>query len=298
MGESAPRHLRSLLAEGRMVVSPGACDPFTARLIERAGFESLYLGGNALGLSLAKGQPLITLTETVNHAAAIVRTSNLPLIVDAGAGFGGVAHVHRSVREIESTGAAALHIDDQPYPKSPSYHRGKGGLVPVEAAAAKLAVAVRAKRDPDFMVIARTDALRVTGDLDAAIARGRAYAEAGVDALMVLDLEPGQTAAVRTALPDLPLVWIGAVQAPVPRVGQLEAAGFAIAVYPMNTIAAIADVVARLWGTLRETGEMPQDGDFLKRMRHELSLIAGMQTYWDIEDKAAREDQAARRIKR
>jgi methylisocitrate lyase len=281
-----PARLRAMLAAG-FVMAPGASDPFTARLIARAGFDALYLGGNALGLSLAKGQPLITLTETVDAAAAIVRTVDAPLVVDAGAGFGGVAHVHRSVREIESTGAAALHLDDQPYPKSPSYHRGSGGLAPIALAEAKIAVAADARRDPDFVLIARTDALRVTGSLDAAIERAGRYANAGADAAMILDLAPDQVAAVRAALPGLPLVWIGAVAPPVPSAADLEAAGFALACYPMNTIAAIADAVGDLWAQVRATGIVPQDGAFLTRWRRELAEIAGMPAYWDIEDAHA-----------
>jgi 2-methylisocitrate lyase-like PEP mutase family enzyme len=289
MVRSALARLRRLLAQGRMVAAPGACDPFTARLIERAGFEAVYLGGNAMGLSLAKGQPLITLTETVDYAAKIVRTTDLPLIVDAGAGFGSPAHVHRTVIEIESTGAAAMHIDDQPYPKRPSYHRGDGGLAPVDEAAARLRVAANAKRDPDFLIVARTDALRVTGSLDEAIARGRAYAADGIDALMVLDLEPAQVAPVRAALPGMPLVWIGGVVPPVPSLRELEAANFAIAVYPFNTIAAVAVAVGELWAALKETGEIKQEGALLTRMRRELAEIAGMETYWRIEDELARQ---------
>ena len=284
---SAGARLRSLLSKGRAVAAPGACDPFTARLIERAGFDTIYLGGNALGLSLAKGQPLITLTETVQYAANIVRTTDLPLIIDAGAGFGTPVHVHRTVHEIELTGAAALHIDDQPYPKRPSYHRGNGGLAPMAEAVAKFAVATKARRDPDFMIIARTDALRVTGTLDEAIKRGRAYVSAGIDALMILDLEPDQVPAVRAAIPEIPLVWIGAVVPPVPNLRDLSAAGFSIALYPFNTIAAIAEAVSTLWATMRDTGDIRQEGAFLTRMRHELAEIAGMQKYWDIEDELA-----------
>jgi methylisocitrate lyase len=267
-----------------MVSAPGACDPFTAKLIERAGFEALYLGGNALGLSLCKGQPMVTLTETVEFSARIVRTVDLPLIVDAGAGFGAAAHIHRSVREIESTGAAALHIDDQPYPKSPSYHRGAGELAPLPEAVAKLSVAVRARKNPGFMVVARTDAVRVTGTIAEAIVRGRAYGETGIDALMILDLEPHQVAAVRMALPDIPLVWIGGVVPPVPNTAVLEQAGFGLALYPFNTIAAIAETIGSLWSGLRKTGEVAQSSDLLKRMRPELAEIAGMKTYWEIED--------------
>jgi len=120
------------MAGGGFTAAPGACDPFTARLIERAGFSAVYLGGNALGVSLAVGQPLVTLTETAEAAARICRTTESPLIVDAASGFGAPAHVRRSVRDIEASGAAALHIDDQPFPKSPSYHRGSGGLAPLE----------------------------------------------------------------------------------------------------------------------------------------------------------------------
>ena len=280
---TAGANLRKLMAAG-MVAAPGACDPFTAKLIARAGFDAVYLGGNALGLSLAKGQPLVTLTETVNHAAAIVRTVDQPLIVDAGAGFGAPPHVHRTVREIESTGAAALHIDDQPYPKSPSYHRGHGGLAPAEDAKARLSVAVKARRDRDFMIIARTDVLRVTGSLDQAIARGKDYAALGIDALMILDLQPQQVATVRAVLPGLPLVWIGGVVLPVPSVSDLAASGFALSVYPFNTIAAIAQSVSALWDTVKTSGKVPQDDALLKRMRPELSEIAGLRTYWDIED--------------
>ena len=216
-----------------------------------------------------------------------MRTTDLPLIVDAGAGFGAAAHVHRTVLEIESTGAAALHIDDQPYPKRPSYHRGDGGLAPVGDMVAKLRVAVEAKRDPDFMIIARTDVWRVTGSLEEVIARGGAYAASGIDGLMVLDLAPEQAQPVREALAGLPLVWIGGVVPPVPNLRTLEAAGFAIAVYPFNTIAAVAVAVSELWTALRRTGDLPQEDAMLLRMRRELSEIAGMETYWKIEDDVA-----------
>lgn len=288
MLQSGAARLRAMMRSGRMVVAPGANDPFTARLIERAGFAALYLGGNALGLSFAKGQPLITLTETVDQAAKIVRTSDLPLIVDAGAGFGSPVHVHRTVREIESTGAAALHIDDQPYPKRPDYHRGDGGLAAVNEMVARLSVAVTARRDPDFVIIARTDALRVTGSLDEAIARGKLYAETGIDALMILDLAPEQVVAVRAALPGVPQVWIGGVVPPVPNVRDLEASGFGIAVYPFNTIAAIAVAVSDLWSELAKTGNIVQADELLLRMRGELSEIAGMPVYWKLGDELAK----------
>ncbi|WP_188772714.1 isocitrate lyase/PEP mutase family protein [Novosphingobium endophyticum] len=269
-----------------MIAAPGACDPFTARLIARAGFDVLYLGGNAVGLSFAKGQPIVTLTETCAHASAIVLATGLPLIVDGGAGFGSPLHVLRSVREIEHTGAAALHIDDQPYPKSPDYHRGEGGMVPIAEMQQRLRAAVEARLDTDFLLIARTDALRGSG-LDEALVRARVYHSAGADAVMILDLGPEQMSEARRALPGVPLVWIGGVVPPVPDRAALAAAGFVIAVYPFNTIAAIAETVSALWTGFHASGRIEQPDALLERMRPELAEIAGMTDYWNLADDLA-----------
>lgn len=285
--ESQGARLRQRMARG-LTLAPGACDPFTTRLIDRSGFgEAVYLGGNALGLSLAKGQPIVTLTETVNHAATIVRSTQRPVIVDAGAGFGSVLHVHRTVLELEHAGVAALHIDDQPYPKMPGYHRGEGGIVDTESMEARLKVAAQARRDPDLVLIARTDVLREGGTLDEAVNRGRRYVAAGADALMVLDLAPADFAAIRAALPGTPLVWIGGVVPPVPSTAELAEAGIDLALYPFNTIAAIADAVGRLWSEAAATGRIAQPDSLLGPMRRQLAEIAGLELYWDLEDDLA-----------
>lgn len=283
------QQLRELLAAGPIVMAPGTHDPLGACIIERAGFGAVYLGGNAMGVSLGKGQPLLTLTETVDCLAKIVRTVDIPAIVDAGAGFGDPAHCHRAVIELEAAGAAALHIDDQQYPKVFGYHQagGRAGLVPAALMAARLQAAAAARRDPQLMLIARTDALRVTGSLDEAIERGRAYAAAGPDALMILDLGPEQAAQFRAALPDVPLIWIGGVTPPVPSARELEQAGFALALYPFNGLAAVADTLTRLWTQVRETGLVPQDDALLRRMKGGLQHIIGTQKYWAIEQQAA-----------
>ena len=287
-----PQALRALMARG-FAAAPGVCDAFTARLVERQGYEALYLGGNALGLSYAKGQPLITLTETVDQAARILRAVDLPLIVDAGSGFGGPAHVSRAVLEIEQAGAAALHIDDQPYPKSPSYHRGQGGLAPLAEAADRFKAAMRARRNPSFLIIARTDAYRVTGSLEATIERCRAYAAAGADALMALDLPLDHAAELRAAVPGLPLAWIGGYQGETPTFQTLAETPFNLAVYPLNSIAAIADAVSNLWAAAKISGAPAQGPAFLERWRAELSEIAGMPAYWALEDELAAEREAS-----
>jgi 2-methylisocitrate lyase-like PEP mutase family enzyme len=285
MRSDAPTALRQLLDLGEAVAVPGVYDPVTARLVEKAGFSAVYLGGNALGISLAKGQPMLTLTETVEACARIVRTTDLPLIVDAGSGFGTHLHVHRSVWELEQAGAAGLHLDDQPYPKSPNYHRGGGGLADIRTAASKIEVAARARRNDKFCLIARTDAFRVTGSIDELVRRCSAYIQSGADALLLLDVEQQvHIDAVRAAVPGVPLMWIGGVVPPVLPLDRLSALGFSVALYPFNTIAATVEAVTDLWNTVKATGCVPQSEEFLRRMRGDLSVLAGLKTYWDIED--------------
>ena len=288
-----PRRLRDLMTGSGLIAAPGAFDPFTARIIESLGFPAVYLGGNAIGLNLCAGQPMVTMTETVDAARRVLAAIDAPLIVDAGAGFGEPAHTHRAVRELERAGVAAIHIDDQPYPKRAHYHIGKGGLAPVEEMIAKLSAALAARRSKDFMILARTDALRVTGSLEETAARCRAYAEAGVDALMVLDLAPEQVAALRQAIPEIPLAWFVSPATPAPALKTLEGAGFKLALYPFNTAAAIAEAVTATWTALRDHGQLDQSPEMLARMRNSVQELIGMGTYWDIEKRAA--DASAKR---
>jgi methylisocitrate lyase len=277
--------LRAALGARRFVAAPGACDPFTALMIARAHCAAIYLGGNAMALARGVPQPLLTLDDTIDCTCRVTRVVEVPVIVDLGSGFGEPAHVHRAVRNLEAAGAAAFHIDDQPYPKRFDYHRagGRGGTIPIAAAVARLAASVAARRDPDTVVIARTDALRESGSIDLVIERGRAYAEAGIDALMVLDLDPARAHGVADALPGLPLVWIGGTVAPVPPTAEIAAGGFTLAVYPFNTLAAIGSAVTRLWRDFPTAGTIAQDAALLQAMRDEMVRTVGIETYWAIE---------------
>lgn len=276
--------MSGLLRPGGIVAAPGVHDALTARIAERAGHGALYLGGNALAMGLGKGQPFVTLTETAEVAARIARSVEVPLLVDAGAGFGEPGHLHIAVREIEAAGAAGLHIDDQPYPKRAGYHRGQGALVPAEDMAARLRTAIAARRDPGFAIVARTDALRVTRSIDETIARCAAYVAAGADALMVLDLGSADAARFREAFPKTPLIWIGGVVPPVPSLSALEAAGFALACYPFNGVALIATRLGDLWAGLAADGTIAQPDEELARARGETLALVDMQRFWDIED--------------
>lgn len=280
---AAATGLRSLMSEKKLLVAPGVFDAYTARIIESLGFEAIYLGGNALGLQLCIGQPFVTASETVNAVSRIRRAVGLPIIVDAGAGFGDAAHTFVATRELERAGASAIHIDDQVYPKRAHYHRGVGHLSDVEVVVDKLAAAVAARRDPDFMVIARTDALRVTGSVDQTIARAKACAGAGVDAVLVLDLGIEAAAEFRAALPGVPLVWMGGIAEPVPLQQELESAGFSMALYPFNTAGAITEAVLATWQDARTAGRPARPSvPTAQSVKKALSLI-DMERLWDIE---------------
>ena len=189
--------LRQLLARPDLLVAPGAYDCISARLIEQAGFEAVYMTGAGTAASL--GYPdygLITMTEMVENAAMMARSVGVPVIADADTGYGNELNVTRTVREYESRGIAGIHIEDQASPKRCGHLEGKE-LIPLQEFVAKVRAAVAARRDPDFLIIARSDARAVTG-LDDAIARVNAALGAGADMAFV---EATQTMAEVAAVP-------------------------------------------------------------------------------------------------
>jgi methylisocitrate lyase len=285
MASATPELLRAMLSRGAPVVAPGAYDPYSALLIESLGFEAVYLGGNALGLQLGVGQPFVTLTETADAVHRISRFVKAPLVVDAGAGFGDAAHAAIAMRALGHAGAAALHIDDQRYPKRAHYHRGRGRLEEATVVADKLRAMRDAARGAGPLLIARTDAWRVTGSMDDTIERCRSYAAAGAEAVMVLDLGPDQAPHVRQALPDVPLVWIGGIAEPVPTTAQLQAAGFAMTLYPFNSIGAVTESLLATWRALQADGRPPVPvAPASQTLRQALALI-GMDAHLKIESQ-------------
>ena len=174
--------LRELLAKG-VVTMPGAFNALSARMIEREGFDAIYLSGAVLSNSVG-GVPdvgLMTLTEARDHAAHIAGVTSVPLIMDADTGYGGSDNAARTVRVLESVGVSGIHLEDQEFPKRCGHLSGKR-LVPVEEMCLKITGAAAAKTSPDFLLIARTDARSVVG-YDEAVARAHAYLEAGADAI-------------------------------------------------------------------------------------------------------------------
>ena len=179
----ATTRLRTMLDAPGIIVAPGAYDGFSARLIEAAGFQAVYMTGAGTAASHL-GQPdlgLATLTEMATHASHLASCVSIPLIADADTGYGNALNVVRTVREYEKAGVAGLHIEDQVAPKKCGHIAGKQ-VVEAKEFADKIRAAVEYKTDADFVIIARTDARAVTG-LDDAIARANLYREAGADVI-------------------------------------------------------------------------------------------------------------------
>ncbi|HEX2174231.1 MAG TPA: isocitrate lyase/PEP mutase family protein, partial [Dehalococcoidia bacterium] len=181
----ATTKLRQLLNEPGIVVAPGAYEGISARLIEAHGFRALYLTGAGTAATVL-GQPdlgLTTLTEMAAHAAHVASAVSLPVIADADTGYGNALNVVRTVRDYERAGVAALHLEDQVFPKKCGHIAGKA-VIPAKEFAQKIRAASEYRTDPDFVIIARTDARAVNG-LDDAIERGNLYHEAGADVIFV-----------------------------------------------------------------------------------------------------------------
>ena len=181
-GQTKAARLRELIAKGAIML-PGVPNAAMARQVEHVGFDAVYVSGAGMANATA-GVPdigLLTLTEVAQLAGYIARAVKIPAIVDADTGFGGSENVARTIRELEAVGLAGCHIEDQQFPKRCGHLSGKS-LVDAEAMTEKIKAAVAARRDRDFMIIARTDA-RAVEDFARTIDRAQRYVEAGADAI-------------------------------------------------------------------------------------------------------------------
>ncbi len=180
---SAAKTLRNLLAGDRALIAPAVFNPLSAKLAEAAGFEVLYLGGGTLGYLNCCVEANLNITQLCQAGMDIRAVCSLPLILDGAAGFGDPMHMHHTIGMSEAAGFAGIEIEDQILPKRAHHHIGIEHMVPLELMAAKVSECVKARRDPDFVIIARTNGIRGPGGVDDAIKRARAYREAGADML-------------------------------------------------------------------------------------------------------------------
>ena len=193
VGETPRQKLRRRLKSGPFIVAPGIYDAYGARLVEQGGFEAAYMTGNGVSASLL-GRPdvgLVDLTMITSHARRVAAAVDIPVICDADTGYGNAVNVRRTVEEFEAAGVAAIHLEDQASPKRCGQLPGARPVIELAEAVGKIEAAVAARRDPDFIIIARTDAAEAHG-LDEAIKRARAFRKAGADVLFV-EMKSGPT---------------------------------------------------------------------------------------------------------
>ncbi len=176
--------LREMINGNSLVEAPVVFNPLSARLADAAGFPALYLGGGGLGYIQCVTEANLTVTEMVRIGLDIRTVCRLPLILDGACGFGDPMHLHRTINMVEAAGFAAIEIEDQILPKRAHHHIGIEHMIPAELMVAKIREAVRARRDPDFVIIGRTNALR-SSTMDEALQRAELYRSAGADMLFV-----------------------------------------------------------------------------------------------------------------
>jgi len=248
--------LRELLVQRDLLVAPGAYDALSARLIAQAGFPAVYMTGFGTAASVL-GQPdvgLLTMSEMVSRAAALAAVvGDRPLIADADTGYGNPINVRRTVREYEQAGVAAIHIEDQVWPKKCGHMEGKQ-VISVDEMVQKIRAAVDARQDPDFVIIARTDANAVYG-LEDALRRGRAYREAGADVIFIeAPRSIEELRAIAQAFPDVPLLynWAESGKTPLLPLEEIHALGFKLAIFPVSMLFAATQALLDLLEALKQ----------------------------------------------
>lgn len=252
--------LRVLLAQPDLLVAPGAYDALSARLIAQAGFPAVYMTGFGTAASVL-GQPdvgLLTMSEMVGRAAALAAVvGNLPLIADADTGYGNPINVRRTVREYERAGVAAIHIEDQVWPKKCGHMEGKQ-VIPSDEMVQKIRAAVEARQDPDFVIIARTDANAVYG-LEDALRRGRAYRDAGADVIFIeAPRSIEELRRIAQAFPDVPLLynWAESGKTPLLSLEEIHALSFKLVIFPVSLLFAATRTLLDLLEVLKQ-GKTP-----------------------------------------
>jgi 2-methylisocitrate lyase-like PEP mutase family enzyme len=250
--------LRELLKRDGLIAAPGAYDCITARAVEHAGFPAVYMTG--AGTAATLGYPdygLVTMSEMAENAGRLAAAVRIPVIADADTGYGNELNVVRTVREFEQRGVAGIHIEDQSFPKKCGHLENKV-VIPLQDYTAKIRAAVSAKRDPDFVVIARTDARAVLG-FEEAIRRANAALEAGADLAFV---EAPQTLEEVAAVPHLVrgpcllnIVWRG--KTPDVSLDSARAMGYRLAILPAVLFTAVIGVCDAMLRELQEIRRHP-----------------------------------------
>ncbi len=280
------RRLRELLAAPGLIRSLGAHDVFTALLVEQAGFETVFIGGFGASASML-GLPdlnFLTLTEMADAVRRMTARLRIPVIADGDTGHGDLPQVQRTVAMFEQAGAAGMLLEDQVAPKRCGHFEGKQ-VIPADEMVRKLKAALRARSDPDFVLIARTDAREGLG-LQAAIDRANRYGEAGADMVFIeAPLSEAELEAIPRAVPYPHLAnMLTGGKTPILPMDQLGEMGYKIAVCPIESLLVTAHAMQRLLSTLKTTGRVDQGHDMVSLAQ--VKTILGVEEFLGLREAA------------
>jgi 2-methylisocitrate lyase-like PEP mutase family enzyme len=277
---------REMLRSPGIIHAPIAYDPISAKIAERVGFRALDLGGYALGASSCVPEPLLSLEEVASATRRITGAVQIPLMVDGGAGYGDAVHVLRTMQALEQAGAAAVHIEDQVFPKRVHYHKGQEHVIPAEEMCEKIRYAAKSRRDTNFVIAARTDAMRTDGFAEG-IRRANLYAEAGADMIMIF---PNTVEEARQAPREVrtPLIYVNSegnrLGRPIFGIRELEDMGYKMANDAISAITVMFKSVKELFIKLKETGNTGMDQEVFRKVRKEIEDTIELEEYYRIEE--------------
>lgn len=293
------RRLRELLASGEFLYMPSAATPLEGRIAEACGTKLVYTGGYVSGASRVISEPLLTMDEQVRIAGEVARAVSVPLVADAGAGFGEPLHTMRTVREFAAAGVAGIHIEDQLYPKRAHYHAYQVHAIPLAEFVAKIKYACRQRdeTDPDFVVIARSDTCREFG-LDEAILRINEAADVGADLGLVFPRNREEAEAA-PRLSSVPLIWVQSRGnrdgRPILPLGELEAMGYRGCIDAQIMLGVAVHFVKQALDELVATGNYTGiSDDAFVAVRQEIEDLIGLDAYYRIEAETVEPGSAPR----
>ena len=272
--------LSTELSGNSPVFAPLCLDPLTARLAHQCGFRFGYLSGGALGYSYAVSEALLTMSELVEVTRRLTLRSDLSIIVDGGVGFGDPVHVARAVWEFESAGASAIELEDQVAPKRVSHHRGVEHLVETGIMCAKIEQAVAARENPNFLIIARTGAVK-NESFEEALTRLAAYQRSGADVLMLMPENEDQMRSARAAL-SAPLATITSLDAKLPE--DWAALGWNLVIDPFTAQVLAFEATRNAYQQFQTTGRTGVYRARIFEIYRELPAMAGLEALYAIED--------------
>ena len=277
---STRSHLRHAISAREVVFAPLALDALTARIAEQAGFSAVYVSGGALGYAHGVSEALLSLSELVDVTRHVVAGSDVAVVADGGVGFGDAVHVTRTIAELEASGAAAIEIEDQVAPKRVSHHRGIEHLITPEEMAAKVEHAVAARQDDDFLIIARTGAVR-NESFDAAVGRANLYREAGADLVMLMPASAEQWAAAPKRI-NAPLATITSLD--LRPKGEWQALGWQLVIDPFTAQVLAVNAIQTAYQQFMQHGDTGTDRRQIMAIYRTLAELAGLGPLFAIED--------------